>query len=406
MIHVIGIGLKGRESLRKRPLGLIKRATLIAGGKRHLDEFPDSGAKKLAIGPDLDWLASEIRQEVKRKGSVVVLATGDPLLFGAASFIIKRFGKRNVEVIPNVSTVQEAFAKIKEDMNGVKVLSAHGRNKTPEELCGELAPHDRAAVFTDSTNTPSRIARALIDKGMTGYRAFVCESLGTKKEKITRGSLAEIAAMRSFGPLNIMVLIRKRPARPAAAKRLGIPDALFSHSKGMITKEELRVIALSKLNINNNSVVWDIGSGCGSVAIEASFMTFGPVYAIEKDKKRAAQIKRNRNRFNAEGVEVVEGLAPLCLKKLPRPDAIFVGGGGAGLRAILSYCARRVRPGGRAVVNAVTIETAHAAFDFFKKKGWEKELLQVGLSRAKDLGRLSLLSANNPVFIISGTRPL
>lgn len=404
MIHVIGIGLKGRESLGKRPIGLIKKATLIAGGRRHLDEFPDSKARKFAIGADLDGLAFEIRQEVRRKGSVVVLATGDPLLYGAASFIIKRFGKRSVEVIPNVSTVQEAFARIREDMNGVKVLSGHGRNKTPEEVSLEIAPHERAAVFTDSTNTPSKIARALIDRGMTGYRAFVCESLGTKKEKIIRGGLPEIA-QKSFGPLNIMVLIRKKPARPGPAKRFGIPDSLFSHSRGMITKEELRVIALSKLNINNNSVVWDIGSGCGSVAIEASFMTSGRVYAIEKDKKRATQIKRNKKRFEAEGVEVVEGVAPVCLKKLPRPDAIFVGGGGAELGAILSYCARRIRPGGRAVVNAVTIETAHAAFDFFKKLGWEKELLQVSLSRAKDLGKLSLLSANNPVFIISGTRP-
>src|SRR5574337_1729626 len=209
MIYVIGIGLKGRESLGKRPLKLIEKATLVAGGRRLLDEFPDSKARKFAIGSDLDGLAFEIRREVKRKGSVVVLATGDPLLYGAASFIIKKFGKSNVEVIPNVSTVQEAFARIKEEMNGVKVLSGHGRNKTPEEVCIEVAPHDRAAVFTDSTNTPSRIARALIDRGMTGYRAFVCESLGTKKEEIISGSLPEIAR-RSFGPLNIMLLIDRK----------------------------------------------------------------------------------------------------------------------------------------------------------------------------------------------------
>ncbi len=409
MIHVIGIGLDGRKSLLKRPLEIIEKAALLVGGKRHLDAFPDVKARKVAIGSNLEEAATAIREGGK-KGAVAVLATGDPLLFGIASFIIKKFGKKNVEVIPNVSTVQEAFARIKEDLNGVKVLSAHGRDKGLGELCSEVALLEKAAIFTDPFTTPSKIARALINKGMTGYNAFVCESLGSKKERIIRGSLSTLAAKRPFGPLNIMILIKgKKHLKPAVKAKgkgkFGIQDTLFSHSSGMITKEEFRVISLSKMRLNKGDTVWDIGSGCGSVAIEAALITSGRVYAVEKNRRRALDIKKNRKDFGAEGVEVIEGVAPGCLKRLPSPDAVFVGGGGAGVPAILSYSSRRVKAGGLIVVNAVTIETAHAAFDFFKKKGWERELVQVNLSKAKCVGELSLLSANNPVFIISGTKP-
>ncbi len=412
MIYVIGIGIQGKESLTTRALGIIERAGLIVGGHRHIEEFSGLKAGLVPIGGakgSLPEIASRIESHLRKsKKDVVVLATGDPLLFGIADFIIKKFGKKKVEVIPNVSVVQEAFARIKENWNGLRVLSVHGRDADLKGLCREAASHPKTAVFTDSVTTPSVIARALMDSGLQGVRAVVFEDLGAPKERITRGTLREIAR-REFSPFNLVLLL-KDPVEdaPEDSNRFGLPDRLFSHSSGMITKEEIRVVALSKMAVEKNSVVWDIGSGCGSVAIEAARLArAGLVYAIEKKRSRLADIRKNRKSFDISNIEILEGVAPACLegKGLVRPDVVFVGGGGAGIKEILGYASNELRPGGRMVVNAVTIETAHSAMDFLKKAKWERELSLVNIARAKDLGELSLLSAHNPVFIIKGVKP-
>ena len=402
MIRVIGIGVKGRESLGKEALALISKTSLLVGGKRHLDEFPDLKAEKVIIKGGLEGIATRM-ERLKRGEDAVVLATGDPLLFGIASFIIKRFGKRRVNIIPNVSAVQEAFARIKEDANGVKVLSAHGRDGL-DGLVDEILRNDKTAVFTDDVNTPAAVARALIGKSARGYRAFVVESIGTKDERIIEGGLPEIASVKSFAPLNVMVLINNRPPEKVYAP--GIPDAEFAHEGAMITKEELRVISLSKLRIKKGSVVWDIGACSGSVAIEAALFGAAIVYAVEKDPKRVRDIVANRKKFKADNVEVIQGLAPECLSIIKeRPGAVFVGGGGRDIGRILAYASRRLLPGGRCVVNAVTIETASRATAFFKSRKWQGELIQGSISKARDLSGLTMLSAINPVFIITGRKP-
>ena len=181
----------------------------------------------------------------------------------------------------------------------------------------------------------------------------------------------------------------------------------------MITKAEIRAAVLSKLGLRADSIVWDIGSGSGSVAVEAArIAASGRVYAVEKDKRRIADIEVNRARFAASNLDIVHGKAPGCLKRLKTPpDSVFIGGGGDGVVEILGYASSRMRRGAVAVVNAITIETAGKAFGFFKKRGWERELVLMSVSRTKEIGEagkgpsLNMLSANNPVFIITGRKP-
>ncbi len=408
MIYIIGIGVIGRESLGPRALKIISRAGLLAGGRRHLDEFPGFTGCRVELKGGLADAASKIEAHARAsRAPAVVLATGDPLFFGVAGFMIKRFGKRAVEVVPNVSTVAEAFARIKEPWAGARVLSAHGRSGSLASICREAADADRLAVFTDTLNTPSKIASALLAAGVDGFKVFVCEALGTRQERVISGTLKHIAARRKFHPLNVMLLLRPETRR-IQAYAVGIPDEEFAHTAGMITKEEIRVVSLSKLGVRSGSVVWDIGAGCGSVSIEAALSApLGRVYAFEKKKERAAKIRANRKKFNTLNVTVVEGVAPDCIvaAKPPAPDAVFIGGGGTGLPAILRYVSRRLKAGGTLVVNAVTIESAGAAFGFLKKKGWDREMAVISLSKARDAGPLSMLKAANPVFIIKGTKP-
>lgn len=404
-IFVIGMGTGGKEGLPGRALSLVESAGLLVGASRHLDEFPVATGEK-AHFRGLSDAASRIRGHLKKKnrGHVAVLATGDPLLFGIGSFILKEFGKDKVEIVPNVSAVQEAFARIGEDMNGVKMLSAHARAVDFDVLAAEAAFNERLALFTDGQTTPAVIARGLLERGIGGLRAFVCESLGSKGEKITEGALETVAKRRSFDALNVLILINDNPGRRTGGP--GIPDSALRHASGMITKEEFRAVALSKLALGPFSVVWDIGACSGSVAIEAARLIAGRVFAVEKDGARVKDIEENSERFQTKNLVVVEGEAPAALRGLPSPDAVFVGGGGEGIVKILQAVSRRLKKGGRVVVSAVTMETASKAVEFISKKGWEKETVLLSVARSKDVAGLTMLSANNPIFMIRGRKPL
>lgn len=404
MIYVIGIGIKGRPSLAPDALDIIRRAALLAGGARHLAEFKDFKGAKIPVTADLDGLAKAVAKAAIQ-GDVAVLATGDPLLYGVAAFLIRRFGKTSVEIIPNVSVVQEAFARIKECANGVLITSAHGRRGL-NEIVKEARAGAKLAIFTDTENTPAVICGALNKAGVGEFDVYVCEAVGAKDERIRKGTLGSVAKMRRFHPLNTMILIRTAPR--CAQRRIGLPDAAFRHRPGMITKEEIRVIALSKMDIQVDSVVWDVGSCSGSVAIEAAGLaSSGCVYAIEKNVGRVKDIRFNMKRLGVDNVTVVSGSAPECLKDadIPAPDAVFVGGGGRRVGEILAFLSRRIRPGARVVATAVTLETAGAVTSFFSKAGWQAETVLVSLAKTRSVGELNLLGAYNPVFVISASKP-
>ena len=431
MIYIIGLGIEGKSSLSQRALKLVEKAHLLVGGRRHLACFPEFKGKKVIIGSRLNDIVKTLnpKSAIRNPKSVVVLATGDPNFFGIAGFMIKNFGKNAVEIIPNVSTVQEAFARVKENWNDARFLSVHGRGKARSQesgvrskdliadLTNEIIKYNKVGIFTDSDNTPSKIAKAMIDKGIKNYRAYVCEDLGTDNEKVTEGTLAQIVRKR-FSPLNVMILIRSqesgvrsqekklRTSNPQLPTFFGIPNSEFSHSKGMITKEEIRVISLSKLKLKTDSITWDIGAGSGSLSIEAAMLTHnGKVFAIEKDMVRIRHIEKNKKKFNAANLEIIHKNAPDGLKNLPVPDAVFIGGGGKDVAKIIDACSKRLKQGGRIIVNAITLETLAAAAGFFKSKGWNTETISVNIAKTKDVASLHLFNAYNPVFVVVGEKP-
>ena len=301
-------------------------------------------------------------------------------------------------------------------LSGVKTQNNEG---FIEGIVDEIVCYDKMGIFTDPDNTPSKIAKALIEKGIKDYHAYVCEDLGTDNEKITEGTLAQITR-KKFSPLNVMLLIKKGQGKvlPTSNSQLptffGIPNSEFSHPKGMITKEEIRVISLSKLKLKTDSITWDIGAGAGSLSIEAAMLTNnGKVFAVEKDVVRIRHIERNKKKFNAANLEIIHKNAPHGLKNLPAPDAVFIGGGGKGVAKILDVCSKRLKQGGRIVVNAITLETLAAAAGFFKSKAWNTETISVNIAKTKlvpaglkqgDVASLHLFNAYNPVFVVVGEK--
>jgi precorrin-6Y C5,15-methyltransferase (decarboxylating) len=449
-IHIIGVGNDGPESLSGRARQLIAGADLLCGGERLLEFFPGFRGERLAVKSNLRELATRLRG-VKDGDRAVVLASGDPTFYGIARYLTSTLGKDRFEIWPNVSAMQWAFAKIKESWDDAAFISVHGR--TMDGLCEFIAGHAKVGLFTDETNSPPAIARALLAAGLSGYRAFVCEDLCGPGERVTETDLTGLAAM-NVSPLNTLILIREGgdpgrgsrsqagravaecrptsletggrtdqkldeiaapagawPSRhgiPAARAPLGLPEEAFYHrkpKKGLITKAEVRVLSLARMALGEASTVWDIGAGSGSVAIEAALLApRGRVFAIEKNAEDLGLIRQNIAHFGVPHVTAIHGLAPAALEGLPDPDAVFIGGSGGSLREILEICVRRLRAGGRIVVNAVTIDTLHEATTVLRALGLTVEVRLVQVSRSKELlGRLAF-EALNPIYVIVASR--
>jgi len=382
---------------------IIERADILIGGRRLLGFFPDSPADKKVIGRDIDAVVDFIRRRLGRK-TIVVLASGDPLFFGIGAKLVEAFGRDRVAIHPNVSSVAAAFARIKEPWGGVRVLSLHGR-KNESELLKALAEEDRVAVLTDPERNPAWLARRVIEKLGGGFRLAVMEALGSASERHGWYALTEAAA-KEFREPNIALLKREVGGKIVRGPLcLGTPDAEFEHHAGLITKSEVRAVALSKLRLSPGQVLWDLGAGSGSVAIEAALLLGkGRIVAVEQRPERVDQIKANARRFNVRNLRVVQAVLPAGLARLPKPDRIFIGGGGRDLPSIVSEAIRHLRPDGIVVVNAVLLQNVHAAEATLRKLGFETEFVLVQIHRSREMPGGERLEALNPVWIITGIR--
>jgi precorrin-6Y C5,15-methyltransferase (decarboxylating) len=401
-IHVVGLGV-GAEDLTAAQRGIIERAEVLVGGRRLLARFSESPAEKHAIGRDVDEVVAFIGRRLGRK-RVVVLASGDPLFFGIGSRLIEAFGRERVAVHPNVSSVAAACARLGEPWGGLPVVSLHGR-RGEDELLRTLSEAGRAAVLTDPDHGPAWIAGRVRAGLGDGFRIGVAEALGESGERTAWYRLSETAA-GSFAEPNVVVLKRAAPAAPRRRPlRLGTPESWFEHERGLITKPEVRAVALSKLRLGRGHVLWDLGAGSGAVAIEASLLTGGaPAAAVEKDARRAEQIRANARRFGVRRLAVVQAELPAGLEGLPDPDRVFIGGGGRELARIIRAAAARLQPGGVVVVNTVLLETATAAAAALRRLGFRTETVQVQVNRSRPMPFGERLEAVNPVWIVSATR--
>ncbi len=400
IIHVVGMGL-GPDDLTSRHRAIIESAEILVGGRRLLALFPDSRAEKKCIGRNLNEVIAFIRKQMAQR-AIVVLASGDPLFHGIGAKLIEAFGPEQVAVHPNVSSMAAAFARIKEPWDDARVVSLHGR-KNADALLEALRTSRKVALLTDPEHHPGWVARLLMEQGVRDFRMCVLEALGTAAERIGWYELKR-AAVRKFAEPNLVVLKRK-PDFAAARRKLalGTPEAWFDHSQGLITKSEVRAVTLAKLRLEQGQVLWDLGAGSGSVAIESSlFIGKGRIVAVEKDPRRIEQIKANAERFAVSNLRTVQAVLPGKLSRLPKPDRIFIGGGGHKLPSIISEAVRHLKPNGIVVINAVLLQTVHAAATALQGLGFATEIVQVQILRSEQMPWSERLEALNPVWIITG----
>ena len=406
VIHVVGVGREGVESLTPSALAVVEQAEVLAGGQRLLDAFPHVVAERVKIGARVDeTLAALAARRAEQR--VVVLATGDPNYFGITRALLRHVPADALEIVPNVSALQWAFAKAREPWDDAAFLTVHGR--PADGLVEMVRDRPKVCLFTDETNTPRSIARALLEAGLR-HRAVLCEDLGGPAERIRRLTLEELASVDAH-PLNTLILVDSQSSGPAAghdAWSPGLPEDAFDQRKpkvGLITKREVRVLSLARLAVRPDSVVWDIGAGSGSVSIEAARLApRGRVFAVEKNAEDAEIVRTNVEKFRVPHVTVIHARAPESLDRLPDPDAVFVGGSGGALAEILGIAAKRLRPGGRIVVNAITLETLHETVETHRQLGLEHEAILVSIARSKPLLEMMSFEALNPVYVVTAWR--
>ncbi|NJD92031.1 MAG: precorrin-6y C5,15-methyltransferase (decarboxylating) subunit CbiE [Geobacter sp.] len=397
-IHLVGAGITGWEGLGSKALEVIRTADLLIGHQRHLDNFPDFAGEKQLLG-DLSIMLEQLRTTEKR---CVVLGSGDPNFFGIGRFLMRNLPKERIEIYPNVTSVQYAFAMIKEPWDDAVFISVHGRGLG--RSIDRIIASEKAAILTDKVNTPAVIARELLERGADGYEAWLCEEMGLPGEKFTKTDVRGLLDLPS-AELNILILIKAWEPNLVHYPLIGISDDEFATVKKLITKQEVRAVTLAKLQLQDDLVVWDIGAGSGSVSIEASnLVPNGKLFAIEHNPQCVSFIRENLKKFVARNVKLIEGDAPAVLEDLPDPDRVFIGGSGGMLEEVIETVDRRLKPEGLIVLNAVTINTLTKSVEFLEDHGYAVEVTCVNIAKTKPLSEYKLLEAQNPVYIISAAK--
>lgn len=405
-VTILGIGDDGCTSLTSRAMEAVLAAQWLVGGERQLAFFPQFHGDRLVIKDGLPALIERIA-ELAADNNVCVLASGDPLFFGIGGMLVKRLGVDQVAVEPSPSSVQWAFARLGMKWDDATVISLHGRSR--DGFLTRLKRHRKVAVLTDGENTPAKIASWLQTIGEQQWRCAVCENLCGLDERVRWFSVEELAAATDIVPLNVLVLERSDSQWRQPAVIPYLPEESFARrmpKKGLITKREVRLLSLAAMALTPASVVWDVGAGSGSVGIEAALMApEGHVYAIEVDPEGVAICRENLLTHGVDNVTVIEGRAPEALATLPIPDAVFIGGSKGSMDEIIAVALERLRPGGRLVVNAITLENTSETYAALRSSGLTPEVTLLQVSRAEPLAHYMRYDAMNPIQIFAVTKP-
>jgi precorrin-6Y C5,15-methyltransferase (decarboxylating) len=397
---VVGIGLDGPGGMSPRGRRLLETASCVVGSRRHLElAAVDSRAVEWnGAMPDLEAVLAG------RDGSrTILLASGDPNLYGIGASLLARYGGDRLDIEPTVSSLQLALARAGVPVAGTALLSCHGRSLAT--AVGPARAARRIAILTDPANHPGAVASALIESGLEPCaHLVVAERLGGRDESVRSGTLGA-PPPPPYSPLAVVVVVREASFGP----RVGIDESEYHHDAGQVTKAEVRAITIAALDPARDDVVWDIGAGSGAVAIEAARLADGgAVYAVERDGERAETLRRNLARHSSWNVEVLVAEASSVMARLPAPDAVFIGGGGSDVATLMTAAMAAIRRRhaavpGRLVANLASVESTQEAVAACRAGGVEWRLSQVQVSRARELAGRLAWEALNPVHVLAAT---
>ena len=394
-VTLIGMGSGQPENLTLQGLAALRQADLILGARRLLAVLPAGCTENRAAAYRPDEVA-ELLQTSGAENAVLVYS-GDTGFYSGASSMMEKLEALGVRarVLPGLSSIQLLAAALGRPWQGWNLVSAHGRTCDPVAECMQGRP---TFFLTGGSEDPATLCAQLTAEGFGDVQAVVGQCLGTPEEKLFRGSVKELAAGR-FNSLSVL-LVEAVEGLPRRAP--GLPDEAFERGDVPMTKQEVRAAVLAKLAVRPGDILWDVGAGTGSVSVELALAApRGRVYAVECRPEGCALIKANREKFRTRNLVLVEGLAPDALSDLPAPDAVFIGGSKGSLAAIVDAALDK-NPDARICVSAIALETLSAAVAALTAKGRTVQVSQIAVSRAKAVGGLHLMMAQNPIYLITG----
>ncbi len=416
--YLIGVLDNGIDSLSATALLKLQQAEVVIAATRCLKLFSEQIAESstcMDLTAQLTQVPTWINDALDSQKKVVVLATGDPLCYGIANFLGKKISSDKFAVLPNVSSLQLAFAKLKLSWQDASILSIHQQD-TGEWSVGAGIEHglakllpafryqDKIAILTSPENSPDRIARMLSIEGLAAkFQMSVMQDLLGVNEKIWLNNPVKTLAESEFNGNNIVILQRIIPV--TAPVLFGLADETFMQrkpDKGLITKREVRAVSLAKMQLTSHSIVWDIGAGSGAVGLEAARLcSQGYVYAIEKNPADVAIASQNAQQLDVHNYQLIHAKAPSQMDAWPVADAIFIGGTGGELDSLIKLCLQNLRTNGWLVMNFVTLENLTTAVNTLKTINATWDVTQIQASRSQPILHMHRLQAENPVWIVA-----
>lgn len=408
--YIIGIGPGDAAYIYPLAQQLIEQAEVLIGGRRNLAELARPGQETLVIDRGLAQVAEYIRANWQSR-RLVVLASGDTSLFSVRAYLQKKLPEVPFGVLPGISSLQYLLARRGLNLNELKIITMHGANNA--NLLNTVTRERATAIFTGGENSPQAIAARLAQLDFAELTLTVGENLSYPDERIVSGSPEQIAA-QSFAPLSLMLAENAQPeARPWPYLPAGLPDELFERltdASGKIvpmTKSEVRAIITSKLRLRENSRLLEIGSGTGSVTVEAALAAYaGHVWTLELNPQAQTACRRNLAKFGLDNVTLIEGAAPEALPDAPPEgyDSLFIGGSGGNLAAIVAQVCSQPQPL-RVVISAITLESVAEAMAALQAAGCQNlEVVQAAVARSRRAGSKHLMMGLNPITIIAANK--
>jgi precorrin-6Y C5,15-methyltransferase (decarboxylating) len=397
-LSVVGIGEAGLDSLDAEARAMLDAAEVLVGGARHLAMIPDDGRERLEWPTPISKAFPDIA--ARRGTRFCVLATGDPLNYGVGAMLLRHFPIEEMAIHPGVSAFSLAAARLGWSLPDCACITIHGRAR--ERVQAEIAPGRRLLILCGSGEDPAAVAAMLRGRGFAESAVAAFEHMGGSKECRIDGTAANWPREPTADFVTLAVACVAGPDAVAYSRAAGLPDDAFVND-GQLTKREVRAATLAMLAPSPEALLWDVGAGCGSVAIE--WLRADPscrAVAVERDAKRLGYIRENAAALGVPHLDIVDGNAPDALADIPTPDAVFVGGGVAA-EGMLETCWTALRSGGRLVANVISVEGEHTLYHW--QAAHDGELRRIAVQNATSVGRFMSWRPKMPVTQYVGVKP-
>lgn len=394
-VSIVSTGLGNKDLLTTEGKKAIENSQVVIGAEKLLKEFGDR-KETIVLKGNLDYISDFIKENYEKK-SIAVLVTGDAGLYSLAQSVKKRIPKDiPCEIIPGIGSLQYLCGKAGIGYENIKIVSFHGKKGS---ILPYAAYNRTLFAITGGEVKAHDVIKELCDGGLGHVKICAGENMSHEDERILKGTAEELVCCE-FKDLTSLVIENETYVN----SYIPLFDNDFVRSKVPMTKEEIRWVTVSKMNIKPQDVIYDIGAGTGSVTIEmARKANEGLVYAVERKPEGVSLINKNKAKLGAFNVKVIEGLAPGCISDLPKPDKVFIGGSCGNMREIIETVLKK-NPKVKVMINTITLESLSESISTLKELNFDMEIVNMNVSRAHSVGGYNLMKANNPIYIISGEK--